>query len=181
LYRATCQLKTYAFGLEEQVQDRTAELRDRQRRESEIAQARLDELSQQLVQTTRLATIGQTMASIAHEVLNPLSAVRNAAFLLKRKLSASDPSQNEYLDLIDKEVQQANRVIRDMVAMARAKAPVKTSFDVSAVVRDVFDQMDKKTTVRPDASSHRKSSYQLNSSDGRQWRSSRGTACGSRA
>ncbi|HIE95914.1 MAG: AAA family ATPase [Fuerstiella sp.] len=113
----------------------------RQRRETELAEAKLADLSQQLVHQTRLATIGQMTASIAHEIRNPLGAVRNAAYLMKRKLPAETAHLLQYLKIIDQEVNTANVVIRDMLEMARSKEPVRASIDLSLLVREVFDHV----------------------------------------
>ncbi|MEO2016903.1 MAG: two-component regulator propeller domain-containing protein [Fuerstiella sp.] len=116
--------------------------------ENEVRRNSEEELRHQLVRQTRLATIGQMTASIAHEIRNPLGAVRNAAFLLKRKFSEADPKQTQYFDIIDKEVRQVDRVIRDMLEMARAKKPTKLSFDIAATVREMFDHLSTNTGVR---------------------------------
>ncbi len=113
-----------------------------QRRETELAEAKLAELSQQLVHQTRLATIGQMTASIAHEIRNPLSAVRNAAYLMKHKLPVDTSQFAPYLTIIDQEVETVDGVIRDMLEMARSKKPNKSSIDLSRLVRDIFDRMD---------------------------------------
>ena len=116
--------------------------------EKDLRRKSEEELRLQVFRQTRLATIGQMTASIAHEIGNPLGAIRNSVFLLSRKLSNEDPKRAEYLSIIDKEVNEANRVIRDMLEMAREKAPVKTSFDVIAVVRRSFEHLSANTSVR---------------------------------
>ena len=137
---------------EQAVQDAQEELFDYQLRQTELAEARLAELSQRLSQRlihqTRLATIGQMTASVAHEIRNPLGAVRNAAYYLKRHVPSDNPKMVQYLGIIDQEVYSADRVIRDMLAMARSKEPVKESFDLAGVIREVFDRMDQKPSVR---------------------------------
>lgn len=79
---------------------------------------------QQLVRQTQLATIGQLAASLAHELRNPLAVVRNTVYLIKRKLAKGETAQAmEYLDLIDRELSSADRMIREMVAMTRGEPP----------------------------------------------------------
>jgi ligand-binding sensor domain-containing protein/signal transduction histidine kinase len=123
-------------------------LLNRHYHEAEIVDAKLKDLSQQLVRKTRLATIGRMTSSIAHEIGNPLGAVRNAAYLLKRKFSTGNAKQDQYLSIINSEVNKADRVIRDMLTMASSKAPSKLWFDVSTVVREAFDQVSVNTSVR---------------------------------
>ncbi|HIE97114.1 MAG: ATP-binding protein [Fuerstiella sp.] len=129
-------------------------LLDHQRRETELAEARLAKLSQQLVHQTRLATIGQMTASIAHEIRNPLGAVRNAAYYLKRHVPRDKPKFSQYLDIIDQEVHAADHVIRDMLQMACSKDPDVESFDLSLTIREVFDRMNAGAAVRFDLVSH---------------------------
>ena len=64
------------------------QLLSHQQRENELAEAKLEKLRQQLVDKTRLATIGQMTASVAHEIRNPLGAVRNAAYFLNTSIYA---------------------------------------------------------------------------------------------
>ena len=77
---------------EEDIREAQQQLLERQRHETELAEAKLDALRTQLVDQTRLATIGQMSASIAHEIRNPLGAVRNAAYYLKRHVSKDTPN-----------------------------------------------------------------------------------------
>ncbi|MEO2016198.1 MAG: ATP-binding protein [Fuerstiella sp.] len=144
---ARSKLQQYADGLEHLVRDRTAELRDRQRRETELAENKLDQLRRKLVRQTRLATIGQMTASIAHEIRNPLGAVRNAAYFIKRYIHVDNPKLPQHLEIIDQEVEVVDHVIRDMLEMARSTEPIKESFDLSEVVQKIFNQNGKNNSV----------------------------------
>jgi PAS domain S-box-containing protein len=127
---------------EDDVREAQNALLDHQRHETELVEAKLAILSEQLVHQTRLATIGQMTASIAHEIRNPLGAVRNAAYYLKHHVANDNPKYSQYLGIIDQEVHSADDVIRNMLQMARAKEPVKSTFDLALVVHEVFDRID---------------------------------------
>jgi len=133
---------------EEEIHKSQEQLLEQQRRETELAEAKLDTLRRKLVHQTRLATIGQMTASIAHEIRNPLGAVRNAAYLLKRKFPTLTPKLNQYFNIIDQEVSAVDHVIRDMLEMARGKEPKKEPFDLSQTVREIFKGMDVEETAR---------------------------------
>ncbi len=133
---------------EESLRQAHEQLINLQRHETELATAKLAELSQQLVRQTRLVTIGQMTASIAHEIRNPLGAVRNAAYYLKRHVPRDKPKLGQYLDIIDQEVHAADHVIRDMLQMARAKESEIESVDLSATIRGVFARMNAGADVR---------------------------------
>jgi len=126
---------------EEVAQKAQEELLDRQEREKELVEAELAKARGELVRNARLATIGQIAASIAHELRNPLGSVRNAAYYLKRHVPTENPRLQEYLDIIDQQINAANRVICDMMEMARSKEPVKKPVDLGSLLRDCWEQL----------------------------------------
>ncbi len=115
-------------------------LLEQQRSETERVQTELDKARGLLVNQTRLATIGQMAASVAHELRNPLGAVRNAAYYLRRRAAGADPKFPEYLDLIEREVATADRVIRDMMNVARSEEPVVQTVDLGRTAREVIER-----------------------------------------
>lgn len=144
--QATCACLVQAYRLEtrrkvaeERSKKWQKELLARKDRETELAQAKLAKVRDELVRNTRLATIGQMTASIAHEIRNPLGAVRNAAYYLKRINNSDNPKVLKYLDIIDNEVNAANNVIGGIQALTRSKKPIKQSFDLAALVRELFE------------------------------------------
>ncbi len=97
--------------------------------EAELTRTRSD-----LVRKTRMATIGQVAASIAHELRNPLAAIQNARYLLRRFLPEGDEKLAEYLAIIDQEVRAADGIVDNLLEMSRAKDPVVESGDLGVVV-----------------------------------------------
>ncbi|HID77980.1 MAG TPA: PAS domain S-box protein [Planctomycetaceae bacterium] len=104
------------------------------------SQAELERVAAELVTKTRLATLGQLSASIAHDLRNPLGSIRNAAFYLKRHLGAEHARIRPFLDLIDEEVQKADEIITNLLGFARAKEPVKGPVDLRKLVECAFAQ-----------------------------------------
>jgi PAS domain S-box-containing protein len=99
------QQKEYTEHLEEKVEERTKQLRDAQ---------------EQLIKSERLAAIGQVAAMVGHDLRNPLTGIKGATYYLKMKLSAKlDEKAKEMLELIDKDVQHANRIITDLMEYTR--------------------------------------------------------------
>lgn len=85
----------------------------------------------------RLAALGQMAAGLAHEVKNPLGAIKGAAQLLNEpsdggKLSASD---REFLSIILEEVERLDRVVGSVLDYARPSKGDVGPVDVNAVVR----------------------------------------------
>ncbi len=84
---------------------------------------------QRLQERARLAALGQMAAGLAHEVKNPLGAIKGAAQLLQQ-----DPSQPEFVDIIVEEVERLDRVVGSVLSYARANAGRAQSVDVNVVV-----------------------------------------------
>lgn len=77
------------------------------------------EVQRRLAQTERLATLGELMAGVAHEVRNPLTAIKGYVQILKQQ--DTDPIHQEYIAIILKETHSINRVIQQLLDFARPR------------------------------------------------------------
>ena len=78
---------------------------------------------QQQAQQLKLAALGRLSASIAHEIRNPLSAVRHAAQLLGESQNL-DKGDARLTAIIDAHCQRMNGVIENVLELSRRRAPV---------------------------------------------------------
>jgi two-component system NtrC family sensor kinase len=81
----------------------------------------MDELKHtqaQLVQSAKLAAIGELAANVAHEINNPLTTVLGFASYLGEKVSPDDPMREE-LKLIQEEAGRARDIVRDLLDFSR--------------------------------------------------------------
>ncbi len=125
-------------------------LMQQQLREKVRVETELNKVRDQLVQRTRLSTIGQVAASIAHELRNPLGAIRNAAYYLERRSTGSDAKWQEYLGIIKQEIHTADRIIANLLEMTRAKQPVKSLVELDALLQQALDHLERADDVRLD-------------------------------
>jgi PAS domain S-box-containing protein len=86
-------------------------------------------LERRLLDTERLAAVGQMSAQVAHELRNPLNAIAGAAQYLRRILPAHE-EVTEYAELIDEEVRRVNRFVDELLKVAR---PANPAFEPSSV------------------------------------------------
>ncbi len=82
---------------------------------------RLEESQRALVQAEKMAAIGRMTASIAHEVNNPLQAMRNCLALAGRK-DVSPKKSEEYLDMARDELERLLKTMRQMLNFYRPSA-----------------------------------------------------------
>src|SRR3712207_8511849 len=90
------------------------DLRERRRLEAEKEQ-----MQRQLFQSSKLASIGELSAGVAHEINNPLNGVLNYAQLLKDDGVARTEEHRRMLDGIIGEGERIARIVRDLLTFAR--------------------------------------------------------------
>lgn len=77
------------------------------------AQARLNTAQAQLLQSAKLAAVGELAASVAHEINNPLYAARNSLYLVAQDLPNDSP-QLPFLNIAQNELGRIARIITRM-------------------------------------------------------------------
>lgn len=115
------ELERYRLRLEELVAERTR---------------RLVETRQKLIDSERLAVLGQFAGSLAHEIRNPLGAIAGFAYLLKQKLPAGDAKTQLYLDKIDGQVGRSIGIIESVLNLTRMSPPSYSPMDAAEWLRD---------------------------------------------
>ncbi len=94
------------------------------------------EIEEQLRRADKLSTLGQLSASLAHELRNPLGAIRGAAEILKDDCSPGD-RKYEFCEILVKESERLDNVVEGFLGMAR-RQPVETvDCDVADELRAV--------------------------------------------
>lgn len=94
-------LEEYSERLELKVEARARELK---------------EVHERLLRAERFAAIGELAGMIGHDLRNPLTAIKNAVYYLKRKQAYSaDSREKEMMDIIDKSVEHANKIINSLL------------------------------------------------------------------
>jgi two-component system sensor histidine kinase PilS (NtrC family) len=85
----------------------------------------------------RLAAIGRMAASIAHEIRNPLAAMRGSIQMLRADMEG-DSSQTELMEIILRESDRLNRIIGDFLSYARPRSKIQTSVNIGELLQQTF-------------------------------------------
>jgi len=94
-------------------------------------------LQEQVKRAERLASVGRLASGVAHEIRNPLGALKGFLQYFQRKLSLQGQDKT-YLAVMMKEVDRLNSVISSLLDFARPKEPTPELCDVGDLIRHVL-------------------------------------------
>lgn len=96
-----------------------------------MSEAAIDEIEE-------LAGLGRVVATVSHELKNPLAAITNTAFLLRHHAGDNEAILRQ-VDRIEREVAAADAIVGDLLAYARRHDPVREPVPVAGLVHEVLD------------------------------------------
>ena len=102
-----------------------------------------EEMEKQIVQSERLAALGQLAASMAHEINNPLGGMLTAIDTLKYHAEL-DPQTKKTIDLIERGLMQIKDTVGALLVEARLKSRNLGAQDIDDVLMLVMPQAHKK-------------------------------------
>lgn len=83
----------------------------------------------------RLAALGEMSAGLAHEIRNPLGAIKGAVQVVDPLLSEDDATAREFFEVIVEEVDRLNRVVSQFLSYSRRHKPENTAVDLLEVLK----------------------------------------------
>jgi signal transduction histidine kinase len=108
--------------------------------ERKQAGAREKELQRELYLSSRLASIGELAAGVAHQINNPLTGVLGFSQRLLRK--STDHGVKQDLERIYSEAERAAKIVQNLLTFARRRQPKKEYSDVNNIVLSALELRD---------------------------------------
>jgi PAS domain S-box-containing protein len=120
------------------------------------AESREEELREELAHATRVATLGELAAALAHELNQPLTAILSNAQAARRFLMGGDFAEKDLLEILDdivRDNKRAGGVIQNLRAMAAKRRAARETCCLNQLVCEVVELMhgefvSEKTGVR---------------------------------
>ncbi len=114
-------LEEYAKQLEQLVEERTRELKDKE----------------------RLAAIGETAGMVGHDIRNPLQAINNELFIARQAMVYAPEGQGkndalESMQLIQEQTDYISKIVSDLQDYARPLKPELAQVKLSDIVTSIF-------------------------------------------
>jgi len=94
-------------------------------------------LQKQLLQSEKLASLGQLVAGAAHEINNPLTAILGFSEMLALEKNMT-PTQEDFVEKIRRQAQRTKELVSNLLDFARQAPGQRTRVDVNAVVQTVL-------------------------------------------
>jgi len=95
----------------------------------------LEELAQQVQRADKLAIVGELAAGTAHEIRNPLTTINGFIQLIGK--DSLDGHTQQYIELILKEIDHINEIIKEMILLAKPAYPSKALSSINSIIKDI--------------------------------------------
>ncbi|WP_303721559.1 ATP-binding protein [Malonomonas rubra] len=129
LAQAQLELRDWGNTLEHKVAERTEEIH---------------EMQAQLVQSAKLASMGELVAGIAHEINNPLGGILMFSSLAA-KTPELPPQVKENLEVVVSETRRCAKIVRGLLDFSRESIPEKRRDSINRIIRQTLRLVTQQT------------------------------------
>lgn len=100
--------------------------------------AELKETQKKLLQSEKMAALGQIAAAVSHELKNPLTGIKMAAYFLKDKVNREDTEAIKSIADIESEADRANKIVMEILTFSQPISPIFNSIQVNEVLAEIL-------------------------------------------
>lgn len=126
-------LQRWSEELEERVRQKTQEVR---------------RIHERLLETEKLAGIGQLAAGIAHEIRNPLAIIATSAYYLGEIMPKDQKEVRKHLQILDSEINRCQTIITNLLEFSRKSDQNTQRVDVNGLLEMTLSLVSKDLVTR---------------------------------
>lgn len=108
---------------------------DKNYAELKIQSHKLVDVEEQLRHSDRLAVMGELSASLAHEVRNPLGAIRGAVEIIRDE-TPPESKQFEFANILIEETKRLNEVVENYLNFAGKRSKNKVDYEINEIIKN---------------------------------------------
>jgi len=103
------------------------------------------QVEQEMFRLNQLHIVGETAASIAHEIRNPMTTVHGFLQLLTSKGDLDEYKQ--WFDLMKEELERANHIIKDYLSITKEVITEKKNQNLNQIVKDIYPLLESNSML----------------------------------
>ncbi len=108
---------------------------------------RREALEVELLRNERLATLGQVIATVSHEIRNPLGTIQTSIYSLRKRMGDQGDAVAKSLDRAERSILRCDRIIGELLEYTRTREPVCVETPLDAWLAEVLDDFNLPTGV----------------------------------
>src|SRR3990167_5495925 len=106
----------------------------------------LNEAQERLVRSEKLAVVGKLASGVGHELRNPLGAIRNALFIIKKKrgntrISNDVQKFNQLVEIVEKETDRSIKIVNDLLGFSRTAKPTVSPTNIHSLIESSLSRL----------------------------------------
>jgi len=99
------------------------------------------------VQAERLAAVGQTIATLSHDIKNILQGIKGGSHLIEMGLAGNEQDQvRRGWNIVNKNQNKIYNLVMDMLTYSKEREPVTEPCDLNEIVREAVELMEQRAT-----------------------------------
>jgi PAS domain S-box-containing protein len=106
-------------------------------KETQDAYQSLALAQEQLLQSEKMAAVGQLISGVAHELNNPLTAILGYSQLLQAE-ELTNSRGTDYIEKLYKQAQRTHHIVQSLLSFARQHKPERKSVDLNQILEDTL-------------------------------------------
>lgn len=127
--------------VDDQLARRAVSEAERLTRRVEERTAELQQAQALLLKQERFSALGELMATVAHELRNPMSAITNTVYTIKQTLRTTEVDVSRPIDRLERSVARCERIINDLVDFSNLREIQCRSVTADRWLTDLLDEL----------------------------------------